>query len=505
MTGNGLAPDSGPGDESQYFPIAQGNVWSFNYTTYDSDAIAASAIVGLKVNGTKALQGVTGTILRRTDPTLQSGGYDQYFYVNHGGVSLLGTSDSSDTITPQIAPYAELLFPVQVGPVSTVTAVNLPFGRDSSGNTVTVDLTQTISNAAIESVDVPAGSFTNALRQTTSVNAPAHDRGQSSPSVSDNQIIWMVPGIGEVKEQVSISGGATTTTSYSELRGYTINGVMHGLGTATDLVANVDGANCIANGFSRPSVASDGTNHLVVTHRCESSSGTAMVKWVATLVGADGSIARSVDLSAAVTANSAHGLNVVVAYDGVNYLVVYEDDSVGSGKLDALLLSSSGSIVTGPNIVGAAAASTISAGASEALGFDGSRYLLVYVDANAAVPPRQMSGLFISPATGQADGVPFPISNSGPYHDEPAIGFDGTNYLVAWVENFSSPTGLYAARVSKTGVVLDPTAFLVMDDSGPASSGAGPCCYLSPTVSFDGTNYLIAYRDLRSAAPTGTP
>jgi len=35
---------------------------------------------------------------------------------------------------------------------------------------------------------------------------------------------------------------------------------------------------------------------------------------------------------------------------------------------------------------------------------------------------------------------------------------------------------------------------------GPASSGAGPCCDLQPTVSFDGTNYLVTYLDQRNAS-----
>src|SRR5580704_13581636 len=80
VTGNGFAPATGPGDTSQYFPQAQGNNWSFNFLTNDPTAITSSAVVGLAVTGTKTVQGVTATVLTRTDPTLASGGYDQYFY-----------------------------------------------------------------------------------------------------------------------------------------------------------------------------------------------------------------------------------------------------------------------------------------------------------------------------------------------------------------------------------------------------------------------------------------
>jgi len=46
---------------------------------------------------------------------------------------------------------------------------NLPFGTDANHNPVTLNLTQTITNSAMETVDVPAGTFTNALKQVTTI------------------------------------------------------------------------------------------------------------------------------------------------------------------------------------------------------------------------------------------------------------------------------------------------------------------------------------------------
>ncbi len=167
----------------------------------------------------------------------------------------------------------------------------------------------------------------------------------------------------------------------------------------------------------------------------------------------------------------------------------------------SLLVSRSGSIVSGPNIVGAAFQSSFPVD-SEAWGFDGSRYLLVYGDANASVRPPQLSGLLISPTTGLPDGAPFTISNTNIYNrDGPAVGFDGTNYLVVWGEFGLNPTGLRAIRISAAGALLDPTPLLLMDVSSLSKSSNGVCCDLSPTVTFDGTNYLVAYRDPRGAAP----
>lgn len=428
--------------------------------------------------------------------------------MNGGGVTLVGNTDGTDALTPLIVPYVELLFPVQVGPVSSLSATNLPFGTDSGGKPVTLNLTQSIANVAVESVDVPAGTFTNAMRQTTTVSATAYDSGRTSPAVSGTDTSWLAPGVGQIKEQLSVSANGNSRTASSELRGYTVNGRQHGLGAATDLVPALISANCtVAQGsIGPPNIASDGTNYLIVAHLCDATSGSVTVKWIATLVGPDGTTKSTVDLST-VVAPGAVGTQSTVAFDGTNYFVVHEEDSAVAVpgedfNLDGWLVSRTGAIVSGPNFVGLSMHDSGAGGpAAPALAFDGSRYLLLFTDANAPVRPPQLSGLFISPATGRPDGASFPISNTNDYiRGEPAVGFDGTNYLVVWTENGSSPPGLVAVRVSKAGAILDPTPLLIANNFGPDSSGAGPCCDLQPTVSFDGTNYLVAYLDQRNAS-----
>jgi hypothetical protein len=506
VTGNGFAPATGPGDTSHYFPQAQGNNWSFNFLTNDPTAITSSAVVGLAVTGTKTVQGVTATVLTRTDPTLASGGYDQYFYVNAGGVTNLGNTDSTDTISPLIVPYVQLLFPVQIGPVSSLTGTNLPFGKDSSGNPVTLNLTQNIANIVIESIDVPAGTYSNALRQTTAVTATAYDGGQPSTAVSGTDTSWLVPGIGQIKEQISTSASGSAINSSSELRGFAVNGEPHGLGAAADLVPTLLTANCTANqgSIGPPSLASDGTNTLLVAHQCNVSNGNVTLQWLALLVGPDGTIKNSVNLSAVTGANTV-GTQSTVAFDGTNYLVVHEEDSAApllgvDYNLDALLISQSGAIVSGPNVVGLSYHGQAGGPSAPALAFDGNRYLLAFPGVVCGVPP-QLCGLFINPATGMANTSAFQISNTNDYdRGQPAIGFDGTNYLIVWTENGSNPPGLVAVRVTTAGIILDATPLLIANNVGPSTSGAGPCCDLQPAVSFDGTNYLVTYLDQRNAS-----
>jgi hypothetical protein len=485
VSGNSFAPTSGPGDTLNFYPLAGGNQWQYNFTTNDPKAVAPSAVVTLTVTGTKLVLGATASVVNRADPTSASGGFDSYLSVSPGGVTDLGNTDATDPLTPQLVPYTEQLFPVQVGTVSTVIASNLPDGTDGGGHAVTLDLTQTIANSAFESIDVPAGTFTGALKQTTVISGTVHDNGQAAP-ITGTDTSWYVPGVGPVRDLSSATGGGTTLNSDAQLRFFVVNGAPHGLGPAVTLGTSDTGGVPVS-----PVITTDGTNFLIVTQQF-TNSGTPQQYLQGILVDPYGN--KQVFNITAPGASPGSGTPqlTVAGFDGTNYLVVHETDHTATSQpktLDALVVSPTGAILAGPNTVATVGPYNPGTNA-EALAFDGTHYLLIYIS-NVG----QLSGVFITPATGQATGASFAIvSSSGPAVS-PAIAFDGTNYLLAWNEVTSGPDvpGLKAVRVSAAGVVLDTTPLLIAQVSFQIAGSP-----MTPTVTFDGTNYLVTYRDYRN-------
>jgi len=373
ITGTGSAPGTGPGDAQLYFPFAAGDIWFYEATNDDSATPTAVGELTSTVNGTKTVQGVIATVLTRANTTVAGAAVEGYYISAGGGVTYWGNSDPTDTLTPLIVPYAQLLFPVQTGTVSSIVGKNLAFGKDAAGNPKTLDLTQTIVNAGFESVSAAAGTFPNALKQVTSVTGTAKDAGQSV-AVAGTDTAWLVPGIGVVKETITAGVPGNSITQSFDLKGYTVNGKHGGFGKPFNIS---DVTNPIAS--LAPAIASDGTNFLVPTLDNYGSGATLSQAWVARLLGPDGT--KLVTFSP-FPGNGPGSFGItpraVAAFDGVHYLVVFTDTFPAGSQTEylfAVLLSTSDVYSSNaPVVVGPLAIASETAGVkSLALGFDGSR------------------------------------------------------------------------------------------------------------------------------------
>ena len=175
-----------------------------------------------------------------------------------------------------------------------------------------------------------------------------------------------------------------------------------------------------------------------------------------------------------------------VAFDGTNYLVVWEDGRVGPYDIYGTRVNQSGVVLDSSGIA-------ISTGwyyqYSPCVAFDGTNYLVVWQDGRS-ITEYDIYGTRLDKLGIVVDSLDIPISTAPSPQEFPAVAFDGINYLVAWDDQRNGNYDIYGARVDQDGVVLD-------------SSGIGVATGFSrweraPWVAFDGTNYLVVWSDAYS-------
>ena len=213
-----------------------------------------------------------------------------------------------------------------------------------------------------------------------------------------------------------------------------------------------------------PAVAFDGNNYLVVWTDWDTSDYPFLL---ASRVTPDGSVLDD----EAIPIDT--GVYATVGFDGTNYLVV--DCGLG------YRISPAGEVLDPTRIM-------ISSGGAwnQVLAFDGTNYLSVWEDYRDSV--SQIYGARVTPDGAVLDTAGIAIGTGPDLLTCPAITFDGTNFLVVWEQDCDSVTSLIrGARVSPSGQVLDSA--LVVDSS------SGVDVWFGPTASSDGTNSLVVWQD----------
>jgi len=173
-----------------------------------------------------------------------------------------------------------------------------------------------------------------------------------------------------------------------------------------------------------------------------------------------------------------------VASDGENYLVIWKEvlDSTGEVyDIEGVRLTSEGGLLDAQPF-------PISSGDREsrpAIAFGGGKYLAVWLRDNTFDIFGALidtSGMVSSPiGIGVASGIQI----------NPQVASDGTNFLVVW-EDYGTHwpnIDITGARVTSEGTVLDPMGIIISAASDPEEL---------PSVSFDGTNYVVVWKRSKS-------
>lgn len=213
-----------------------------------------------------------------------------------------------------------------------------------------------------------------------------------------------------------------------------------------------------------PLIAFDGTNYLVVFADLSNILYGQFINKSGNLIG----VAFPISGNAII----GDGRGGRIAFGGDAYLVEWRKNNFHYGQL----INKSG------NLIGAQIQISTKPGRDNALAFDGNNYLMAWCDNNN----KDIFGQFIS-KSGALVGSNFLIDSSPYASDNPvSIAFDGSRYMVCFHDQAglnSHKWNLFARFITPSGVVSSDRITICDSTKSPGY----------PYVAFDGTNYLITW------------
>ncbi|MEO0080991.1 MAG: hypothetical protein ABIL25_01705 [candidate division WOR-3 bacterium] len=236
----------------------------------------------------------------------------------------------------------------------------------------------------------------------------------------------------------------------------------------------------VANEQWNPAAAFDGTNYLVAWEDYRSGEYADIY---AARISPTGTVLDALPLL--LVADPEDQNRVAVAFDGTNYLVVWEDErQVSNDDVYACRVTPRGAVLDSGGLA-------VSAWSDDeegpALTRGGTNCLVVWEDNRN--DSRDVYGARVAPDGTVLDPDGIPISTMTGLQWRPDIAFDGTNWLAVWQDSRSGQYDIYAARVAQSGTILDPDGIPIC---------TAPQSQWSPQVAFDGTRYLVVWEDPRN-------
>jgi hypothetical protein len=204
-----------------------------------------------------------------------------------------------------------------------------------------------------------------------------------------------------------------------------------------------------------PSVAWNGTNHLVVW-----SDGADIV---GRRVALDGEVVDDDPIVVSSAANNQWRPSV--AWNGVNFLVVWEDYRQGSdATIFGARVAADGSVLDPQGFAVTAAVRQY----EPRIAWNGTNHLVVWTNYSGSF--QDIAGARVSTSGQVLDSTPIAISSAALGQSNPHVAWDGQRYLVTWDDNRTfDKLDVYGARVASDGTLVDGTGVEI----APARSGNG--------------------------------
>jgi hypothetical protein len=207
-----------------------------------------------------------------------------------------------------------------------------------------------------------------------------------------------------------------------------------------------------------------------------------------TLVSKEGIILDTADFIISKTAN--FQLEPAVAYNGVNYLIVWSEYCGSSYDIYGVRIDSLGNIIDSLSIL----ISNAPGDQTHPVVFFGNGiYFVAWVDSRNGSQNNDIYGTRISQNGIVLDSAGIPVSKAESQQWNPAIAFAGKDFFVVWedLRDLKTALDIYGTRITQTGKVINPGGIPISTKPGHQRL---------PAVIFDGTNYFVVWRDERDGS-----
>ena len=377
----------------------------------------------------------------------------------------------------------------------------------SQGNRLNVDDTNGVAVCTTETtqrdpaVGVSGGGFCVAWRDSR--NAGTTDDDIYAARVNHNGVVQETNGVPLCTALLDQSAPTVAGNSDGGFIAWTdprnsqttANDIYGARFTAAGLIRETNGVPVSLAYASQGNAAAafNGTNYLVVWQDNRNITNTGVDILGARVTSAGKVIdLRGTNISTAVS----NQYNPSVAASAGTFLVVWQDErNQGTTGVDIY-----GTRVSGNGAVTDPAGLTLSTAATDqtqpAVAGDVTTFMVVWQDARGAGSTgHDIYGTRVSSAGTIFNPTGLAISTDANEQTAPALAAASSGFLTVWQDDRNGGSSdVYGARISSTGTVMDAGGIAVSTDGSEQ---------LSPTVASHGTNYLVAWTDDRSSGETG--
>ena len=237
-----------------------------------------------------------------------------------------------------------------------------------------------------------------------------------------------------------------------------------------------------------PAAAFGGGNYFVVWYDQRTISNGDI--YGARVKAADTTV---LDQSPILISTGTNGESVpAVGYDGSNYLVVWQDTrGTLTYDLYGTRVKPDGTVL---DVAGLAISTAAQSQFNPAIGFDGTNYMVVWEDARNGYGGADIYGARVKVDGTVLEPGGFLINAQAGLQRHPALSWDGSNYMVVWDDGRQGIQYIYGARVNSAGAVVDAVGFVICQPGWNTSN---------PVIAFDGTNHVVAFQMDRTGNGTG--